>query len=225
MGYSLGSVPSVHISSVKNLKCLILIAPIASGIKTIKPLSSYTNIPINELEKIDVFCNLSKIADINCPIFLIHGKMDDVITISHSYEILKKVKNPNTWFPGKGNHQNIFTNYRRKFYEKINTFFDKVNIFHNHDKETNDSITNFNDEDINAIQSQIHKQKASCSLYSDKQSMKFKLFKLTAKPNRQENDLALYNDYDENLAYKDSGEIGNETPSFKELTCKSRTYK
>ena len=144
MGYSLGSVPSVHIASNKNIKCLILIAPLASGIKTIiKDFSISTN----ELEKIDIFCNLSKIIDITCPIMLIHGKSDEVINVNHSYEMLRKIKNPNIWFPTKGTHGNIFTDYRRKFLEKLNIFFDKVKIFHSekkYEEQIDSNDLNFN---------------------------------------------------------------------------------
>jgi len=127
MGFSLGSVPSIHIASKFNLKCLILIAPLASGIKII---NQKIKISTCELEKIDIFCNIGKISEINSPIFLIHGQADETIPISHSYEIFKKVKNANTWFPKKADHNNIFTKYRRKFYEKLNVFFEKVEIFH-----------------------------------------------------------------------------------------------
>lgn len=127
MGFSLGSVPSIHIAAKFNLKCLILIAPLASGIKII---SENIKITTCELEKIDIFCNIGKISDINSPIFLIHGQADQTIPISHSYEILKKVKNANTWFPKKADHNNIFCKYRRKFYEKLNVFLEKVEIFH-----------------------------------------------------------------------------------------------
>jgi hypothetical protein len=138
MGFSLGSVPSIHISSLKNVKCLILIAPLASGLKTIMNL----NISTNDLEKIDIFCNLSKIIDITSPIMLIHGKSDEIININHSYEMLKKIKNPSIWFPSNGNHNNIFTRYRKKFLEKLNIFFDKVKIFHSH-KKYEEQLDNF----------------------------------------------------------------------------------
>ena len=127
MGFSLGSVTSIHIASKFNLKCLILIAPLASGIKII---SENIKITTCELEKIDIFCNIGKISEINSPIFLIHGQSDKTIPISHSYEILKKVKNANTWFPKKADHNNIFCKYRRKFYEKLSVFLEKVEIFH-----------------------------------------------------------------------------------------------
>lgn len=140
MGYSLGSVPSIHISSNRNIKCLILIAPLASGIKTlIKDISISTN----ELQKIDIFCNLSKIIDISCPIMLIHGKSDEIINVNHSYEMLRKIKNPNIWFPTRGTHGNIFTEYRKKFFDKLNTFFDKVIIFHS--QKTYEELVDTND--------------------------------------------------------------------------------
>ena len=124
MGNSLGSVPSVYIAAgdnYKGIKGVILISPIASGIKLFHPNVEISN---NDLEKIDVFCNLSKVREINCPVFLIHGKKDDIIPHNQSIEMLKKIKHVYEWFPSNGNHNNITSKYRAKFYLKVKLFIE-----------------------------------------------------------------------------------------------------
>lgn len=191
MGYSLGSVPSIHISSNKNIKCLILIAPLASGIKTIvKNLS----LPTSELQKIDIFCNISKIVDISCPIILIHGKSDEVINVNHSYEMFKKIKNANIWFPKRGTHGNIFKEYRKKFYEKLNIFFDKVKIFHSLKKyeeqiDTNDLYFDKYEKNNNGIYKKNIKNNGSGIL---------RVFNSNFGENRQENNLTKYEESNRN---------------------------
>jgi hypothetical protein len=126
MGMSIGSVPSVHISVLpiySSIKGIVLISPIASGIKLIDPKFSINTF---ELEKIDVFCNLGKVSDISCPVFLIHGMQDDVIPQTQSFEMMKKIKYVYEWFPTRGNHFNITTKYRSKFYIKLKLFLEHL---------------------------------------------------------------------------------------------------
>ncbi len=92
MGQSLGSAPTVHLSitqGFKNIAALILISPLASGIKIISPEMSN-----DDLEKIDVFSNIKKVVDVICPIFILHGQKDDVIPSKHSFDLIKFMKNP-----------------------------------------------------------------------------------------------------------------------------------
>jgi len=140
MGYSLGSVPCLYAASKYNFKSLILIAPLDFGIKIENEKLKNSTC---ELKKIESFRSIGKISEISSPIFLIHGKLDNKVSINHSYEILSQVKNANFWFPKKGDHNNIFTLYRRKFYEILNVFTEKVNIIHT---ETTKLYSNCSDD-------------------------------------------------------------------------------
>lgn len=131
IGQSLGSAPSVHIAS-KNcdykylIRAIILISPIASSVKIFDKNCNKNNIG---LEKFDVFCNLKKIQEVDCPVFIIHGKKDDLIPISHSEEMLKYIKIHHKWFPKNGDHGNIFSKYRMKFITKCKIFLNNLNCF------------------------------------------------------------------------------------------------
>jgi hypothetical protein len=127
LGHSLGSAPSVHLAitqAFRDVKAIILLSPIASGVRLVSP-----DIKINDLEKIDVFCNIKKIIDVCCPIFLIHGQKDEVIPIQQSLELSKYMKNPYEWHPRNGDHSNILTKYRTKFLQKCKFFFEFLNYY------------------------------------------------------------------------------------------------
>lgn len=127
IGNSMGSVPTVHIAvqeEYSDIKGLILISPIGSGMKLVNPKLSMNTV---DLEKIDVFCNLSKVSSINCPVFLIHGMQDEVIPQSQSKDMMNKIKCVYEWFPRAGTHTNILVKYRYKFYSKVKLFIDHLN--------------------------------------------------------------------------------------------------
>lgn len=100
------------------------------------------------LEKMDVFCNLSKVENIRCPVFLIHGVLDDVIPHVQSLEMVNKIKYVYEWFPNRGTHSNITTQYRSKFYAKIKLFLEHLNYFR---KNETKSFTSFEDEAIEGM--------------------------------------------------------------------------
>jgi len=130
-GNSLGSAVSVHIATkrkYKNIKGLILLSPIVSGIKSV---SQTVQISRDDLETLDVFSNISKIREVSCPVFIIHGVKDQVIPIEQVKEMSKEVGRPYEWYPKEGDHNNIMSAFREKFYNKCRKFFDYLKIFFN----------------------------------------------------------------------------------------------
>jgi surfactin synthase thioesterase subunit len=133
LGQSLGSAPSIHLAhqgQFSEIRAVILISPIASGIKLVSP-----EIKVEDLEKIDVFSNIKKISDVSCPIFMIHGQKDEIIPIEQSIELAKYIKHPYEWHPRKGDHSNILTEYRTKFFQKCKFFFEYLNFFNKNKKQ------------------------------------------------------------------------------------------
>jgi len=153
MGNSLGSVPTVHIAAHNNyqeIKGVVLISPIGSGIKMINP---NIKISTSDLEEIDMFSNVSKVSSICCPVLLIHGMQDNVIPQSQSQEMLIKIRHVYEWFPRNGSHSNIITKYRSKFFVKVKTFLEHLNYslkksmidsFKSDNYETSGTTTNNN---------------------------------------------------------------------------------
>jgi len=76
----MGSGPSIHLASRHKIFALCLISPFAS----IKLVAEHLFGRIGALFLKERFNNLSKIADVNCPIFINHGRIDTLIPINHA---------------------------------------------------------------------------------------------------------------------------------------------
>ena len=127
MGNSLGSAPSLHLAIHKKyskISGVILLSPIGSGIKLVNP---NTLLSKEELSKYDCFCNINKVKEVKCPVFIIHGMKDEIIPHNQSVEIANNVTSKLLkWFPRKGNHNNILSLYRAKFFSKIKLFLEYI---------------------------------------------------------------------------------------------------
>ena len=133
MGQSLGNVPLLYFCTnfnIKKIKGLILISPI-----------SFYEYNVNSKKKKNAFYK-DNISQLLCPIFIIHGKKDNIISINHSIELSKYIRNLCKWFPKKGTNNNIIAEYRYKFYQKIKFF---VNSFKTSfsNSEINSKIINY----------------------------------------------------------------------------------
>lgn len=85
LGRSMGSGPAIHLSSVRHPSNLILVSPYMSIKKVSDDLvGKFLTFFVKER-----FCNFVKIEDIECPILIIHGKMDELIRVEHSEELAK----------------------------------------------------------------------------------------------------------------------------------------
>jgi hypothetical protein len=77
----LGSGPTIEIASTcSSIKAIILEAPMASVFLCLikHPSWNYTG------EDDDLYNNIKKIGQVSCPIFIMHGKNDEVIACCHS---------------------------------------------------------------------------------------------------------------------------------------------
>lgn len=82
LGQSLGTGLSIEISNRYKLGGVILISPYKSIIKVI-----YDYWYLNPLYVVDMFMNEIKISSIDIPIYIIHGKNDEIINVNHSVEL------------------------------------------------------------------------------------------------------------------------------------------
>ena len=72
-GYSIGSGPATYLASKQNLWLLILQSPFSSLIDFVNGLKK--KIKVN-----DGFRNIDRIKDVTCPILIIHGRNDNLIS-------------------------------------------------------------------------------------------------------------------------------------------------
>jgi len=86
MGRSLGGGPSTELARVKPVAGLILESTYTSILDVVK---------LGWLGKI--YHNLGKIADVDCPVFIVHGDRDQVIPFEHSVKLHARAREPKTF--------------------------------------------------------------------------------------------------------------------------------
>lgn len=97
MGKSLGTAPTVFLAAkdfMDDIFGVILVSPLASGIRAIMPQKLVTNSAVEGIVKhLDsVFCpSVNLINFIRVPVFVVHGKQDDVIPIQNAELLVAKL--------------------------------------------------------------------------------------------------------------------------------------
>ncbi len=118
-GTSVGSGPSCHLASKQpGLRGLVLECPFSSIMRVVT--STMFARPI------DMFQNINKIDQVKFPVFIIHGRVDDVVPFDHGVSLYDKVpdeyKYPPEWIEN-GTHHNIIEKLTvRGYIKKLNDF-------------------------------------------------------------------------------------------------------
>ena len=87
-GRSIGTGPATYLASQRpNCKLLLLFSPFMSLRSAVKDMASVFSIFVRER-----FPNLARIEDVKCPLLIIHGEKDKVISVKHSQELFKKAQ-------------------------------------------------------------------------------------------------------------------------------------
>ncbi|KAJ6936403.1 alpha/beta hydrolase domain-containing protein 17C-like [Populus alba x Populus x berolinensis] len=97
-GQSVGSGPTLDLATrLPKLRAVVLHSPIASGLRVIYP--------VKRTYWFDIYKNIDKIPFINCPVLVIHGTADDVVSWSHGKQLWERCKEKYEplWVKG-GNH-------------------------------------------------------------------------------------------------------------------------
>ena len=113
-GRSIGSGPSCYLAEKYPVAGVILHSPIASAYRVIFDLRF--TLPF------DKFANIDRVGRIECPIFIIHGRRDEIVPFRHA-ELLQeraKVKYPPYYVEGAG-HTNV-EQYAADFLVRVRTF-------------------------------------------------------------------------------------------------------
>lgn len=118
-GQSVGSGPTVDLAShLPNLRGVVLHSPILSGLRVLYP--------VKRTYWFDIYKNIDKIGEVNCPVLVIHGTADEVVDCSHGKQLweLCKEKYEPLWLSG-GGHCNLelypeFIKHLKKFVLNLN---------------------------------------------------------------------------------------------------------
>ena len=117
-GYSIGAAPTVHFCNNEtdsHVAGVVLLSPYLLGSEATK----------KHVEKKD-YDFLGGFLNTDCPYFLIHGKKDTIIPYTLTDELSNQLRNVYVWYPKKGDHVNIMTECRNKFYSKLKFFITYV---------------------------------------------------------------------------------------------------
>ena len=144
--FSISAVPCIEVLSSEeysNIGTLILLSPAFST----KP----SDMMLNENEELNHKSEevLNALRNINSQVFIIHGKLDDLVQNDYIITLAKSIKNLTEWYPSKVNHFNVLDEIRRKFYGRVNNFLEYLRSLKNN---SDDNINNSKEDD------EYHKQ-------------------------------------------------------------------
>ena len=123
-GRSIGSGPATHLASRYSVGCLIVMSGFTNLQAVIKNHVGF----FKSLVK-DRFRNIDKISSVKCPIFLLHGKKDEIVPYEHSQTLQKlsrtysKVVIPVDMDHNQFDFQNDFNNPFAQFCTEIDLNF------------------------------------------------------------------------------------------------------
>mmetsp|Transcript_34608 Transcript_34608/g.68127 ORF Transcript_34608/g.68127 Transcript_34608/m.68127 type:complete len:546 (+) Transcript_34608:318-1955(+) len=112
-GQSVGSGPSCYLAARKPAGGLILHSPFMSGMRVLTPSRL--------LGCLDIFPNIDRIKRVSCPVFIIHGMLDEEVDMHHGVSLYNAVKEDCRrepwWVPDRGH--NDITNGTAKMNEYL----------------------------------------------------------------------------------------------------------
>mmetsp|Transcript_19548 Transcript_19548/g.27109 ORF Transcript_19548/g.27109 Transcript_19548/m.27109 type:complete len:414 (-) Transcript_19548:118-1359(-) len=100
-GQSVGSGPSTYLcTKEQNVGGLILHSPLMSGMRVLTPSRA--------LACLDIYPNINRIKNVNCPTMVIHGRLDEEVSVSHGVAMHNAVpehlqRDP-WWVPDRGHN-------------------------------------------------------------------------------------------------------------------------
>ncbi len=119
-GRSLGGGPTVELASKYPVGGVILEATFTSAYRVV---TRYPVIPF------DKYKNLSKIKKINCPLLVIHGSQDSIISDYHGKKLFSKANEPKFYYEIKGaDHNDLIQVAKQEYWDKLNEFINSLAI-------------------------------------------------------------------------------------------------
>ena len=120
-GESLGTGVATELGTSNAFGGIILESPFTSIANAAKIYYPY--LPVSIILK-DRYDSLGKIKNINIPIFIMHGKMDNIVPQQMGLELFEKANNPKySYFPEDDDHM---MNYNKQLLNEIKLFINKI---------------------------------------------------------------------------------------------------
>ena len=120
-GESLGTGVATELGTSNAFGGIILESPFTSIANAAKIYYPY--LPVGIILK-DRYDSISKIKNINTPIFIMHGKMDNIVPQQMGLELFEKANNPKySYFPEDDDHM---MNYNKQLLNEIKLFINKI---------------------------------------------------------------------------------------------------
>lgn len=99
-GQSVGSGPSCYVASRKPVGGLILHSPFMSGMRVLTPSRA--------LACLDIYPNIDRIKRVKCPVFILHGMLDEEVEVTHGIGLYEAVREEFRydpwWIPDRGHN-------------------------------------------------------------------------------------------------------------------------
>jgi fermentation-respiration switch protein FrsA (DUF1100 family) len=126
LGKSLGSVPSVYLSSqsyASEIGGVILVSPIASGARVVMRSS---RLPARLMELADAYFgpNIQRIGQVRRPVLLVHGTLDDIVAVQNSHDLFNELS-PGCDYPPlwvQAGHNDIECLHKGLFVQTLQSF-------------------------------------------------------------------------------------------------------
>lgn len=123
---SLGSGVGVEIALLHPVKGLILESPFSSTSSVARSHFPYSLFPTGLLIR-DRYDNMKKIGNISCPLLIIHGDEDTIISQNESSRLFKKAEEPKTLYIVEGaGHNNVQFVKPVEYWKKLNKWIGKL---------------------------------------------------------------------------------------------------
>ncbi len=117
-GYSLGSGPATDLAVEMPVAGLILEGGFVSAFQVVL---NHLHLPF------DKFLNEQKIANVNCPVLIMHGKKDKLVKFDHGQRMYDKAAEPKRCFwVDEGEHSTLRSVAGEEYWEVLDSFADSL---------------------------------------------------------------------------------------------------
>lgn len=130
-GQSVGSGPALGLAARRPMGGVILHSPLLSGIKVIDPQPNKCCRPSCVYKFFDFFLNDKAIRKVQCPAFVMHGQLDDIIPLYHGVRLMEAAPKQCRWpgyFPKDAGHNDIVETNASAYFNEVRAFLKSVQM-------------------------------------------------------------------------------------------------